>query len=189
MLFRSLQYHSRFYSSNIAPHSPTLQQWVRSQSAAKAMARPRCAVEPPAAAAPVIDDTTVAWPRTVDGSVQTMVASVGGQGIPLTDLVSKWVLRDPDGVRAILDDLLLSRIVTFEAAALDVRLPDGAIADEVARRMAALETAAREVGCASVGRVADLFAEPIRVYCFAQATPVCATFRQGGNDLIFKFSI
>ncbi|MEC8496208.1 MAG: hypothetical protein VXZ39_14870, partial [Planctomycetota bacterium] len=98
------------------------------------------------AAVPLVDDRSVAWPRTLDGSAQTMVASVGGQGIPLTDLVSKWVLRDPDGVRAILDDLLLSRIVTFEAAALDVRLPDGAIADEVALRMANLERAAREVG-------------------------------------------
>ncbi|MEE2939137.1 MAG: peptidylprolyl isomerase, partial [Planctomycetota bacterium] len=38
------------------------------------------------------------------------------------------------------------RIVTFEAAALEVRLPDGVIADEVARRMAALERTAREVG-------------------------------------------
>lgn len=98
------------------------------------------------AAIPLVDNRSVAWPRTLDGSAQTMVASVGGQGIPLTDLVSKWVLRDPDGVRAILDDLLLSRIVTFEAAALDVRLPDGAIADEVALRMANLERAAREVG-------------------------------------------
>lgn len=108
---------------------------------------PEAAAAPETAPAkPEVDDRSVTWPRTVDGSAQTMIASVGGQGIPLTDLVSKWVLRDPDGVRAILDDLLLSRIVAFEAASLDVRLPDGAIADEVARRMAALERTAREVG-------------------------------------------
>ena len=130
----------------LAPVAPEAPAPAAEKGPEVTVAKPVEPVEPPAAAAPVIDDTTVAWPRTVDGSVQTMVASVGGQGIPLTDLVSKWVLRDPDGVRAILDDLLLSRIVTFEAAALDVRLPDGAIGDEVARRMAALETAAREVG-------------------------------------------
>ena len=130
----------------LAPVAPEAPAPAAEKGPEVTVAKPVEPVEPPAAAAPVIDDTTVAWPRTVDGSVQTMVASVGGQGIPLTDLVSKWVLRDPDGVRAILDDLLLSRIVTFEAAALDVRLPDGAIADEVARRMAGLERTAREVG-------------------------------------------
>lgn len=104
----------------------------------------------PERAAPSVDDRSVSWPRTVDGQSGTVIATVGGQGIELEDLVSKWILRDPDGVRAILDDLLLSRIVTFEAASLDVKLPPNAIGDEVARRLDALEKSAREVGAPSL---------------------------------------
>ena len=144
---------NRPVDSERRPLAPEVPEVAANTGPEIAAAEPVDATEPAAAvdaeaevAVPAIDDRSVAWPPTVDGSAQAMVASVGGQGIPLTDLVSKWVLRDPDGVRAILDDLLLSRIVTFEAAALEVRLPDGVIADEVSRRMAGLERTAREVG-------------------------------------------
>lgn len=92
-------------------------------------------------------DMNVAWPRSVDGAPQaTVVASVGGRDIPLTDLFAKWIMRDPVGVRGILDDLILSRIVTFEAAALGIDLPQGEIDAEVRRRLQDLQKAARTAG-------------------------------------------
>lgn len=74
----------------------------------------------------------VSWPRGVDGDGSVTIARVGGQDIALTDMVSKWMLRDPDGVRAILDDLILSQVVKFEAGALGIELPEGEI-DRVVR--------------------------------------------------------
>ena len=93
------------------------------------------------------DDRSVAWPRSVDGApAETLVATVGGRPVPLTDLVAKWIMRDPVGVRGILDDLILSRIVTYEAAALDVELPPDAVPDEVRVRVRELEIASRKAG-------------------------------------------
>jgi len=74
----------------------------------------------------------VSWPRGVDADGSVTIARVGGQEIALTDMVSKWMLRDPDGVRAILDDLILSQVVKFEAGSLGIELPDGEI-DRVVR--------------------------------------------------------
>lgn len=92
-------------------------------------------------------DRSVAWPRSVDGSAsEALVATVGGRPVPLTELVAKWIMRDPVGVRGILDDLILSRIVTYEAAALGVALPDGAVEEEVRLRARELEAASRKAG-------------------------------------------
>lgn len=95
-------------------------------------------------------DASVAWPRTVDGSSDLAVARVGGQDVALTDLVSKWIMRDPNGVRAILDDLIISRIVVLESATLGVELPSGTVEKEVGSRLRALESSAQKAGAPSL---------------------------------------
>lgn len=91
-------------------------------------------------------DASVAWPRTVDGSSDLAVARVGGQDVALTDLVSKWIMRDPNGVRAILDDLIISRIVVLESATFGIELPSGTVEKEVGSRLRALESSAQKAG-------------------------------------------
>ena len=105
------------------------------------------------AAADALNPTgAVAWPRTVGGaqSGSLAIARVGGRDILLTDLVSKWILRDPDGVRAILDDLVLSRIVTMESGALGIELPPGAIDKVVRERTEALAERAKKAGAPDI---------------------------------------
>lgn len=91
----------------------------------------------------------VSWPRTEDDAGATgsvTIATVGGKAIDLRDLVSKWMLRDPNGVRGVLDDLLLSQIVAFESAALRIELPPGAIDAKVKRSIRALGEQASAAG-------------------------------------------
>ncbi len=111
----------------------------------------------PAAVTPVdgtpaetVPDATVSWPRTVDGANDTTVARVGGRDILLTELVSKWIMRDPNGVRAILDDLLISRLVVLEAASYGIELPAGTVEQEIGSRLRDLETSAQKVGAPSL---------------------------------------
>ncbi len=107
----------------------------------------------------VADDTTtagrpadqaVSWPQGVDTSLDDVanyaIGSVQGREIPLADLVAKWIWREPLRVRAILDDIVLSHIIVFEAAALQIDLPDGAINQAVEGRLAMLEREAKAAG-------------------------------------------
>jgi hypothetical protein len=97
---------------------------------------------------------SVTWPRGVDATLDDIanyaIGSVSGRVIPLSDLVAKWIWREPTRVRAILDDLVLSHIIVFEAAALQIELPDGAIKKAVETRLATLEREAASSGAASL---------------------------------------
>ena len=99
-------------------------------------------------------DQTVAWPKGVDASVDDVagfgIGSVAGRKISLSDLVAKWVWREPARVRAILDDLVLSRIIVFEAAAMQIELPDDAIKNAVEARLKNLEADAKASGSPSL---------------------------------------
>lgn len=88
----------------------------------------------------------VAWPRGVDGQAEVTVASVAGRPISLSDFVSKWILRDPDGVRAILDDLVLSRIVLLESASMGLEPPVDEVEASVRTQLASLERDALAAG-------------------------------------------
>ena len=88
----------------------------------------------------------VSWPKTLDKDDTVTVAVVGGRSIDLRELVSKWMLRDPNGVRGVLDDLVLSQIVSFEAAALQMDLPSDAIKESVTERLRVLSEKAKEAG-------------------------------------------
>lgn len=118
------------------------------EGSADATPEPAKAVDTPTS--PRTDDTSVSWPRGVDASPDDIanyaVGSVAGKGIPLSDLVAKWIWREPARVRAILDDLVLSRIIVFEAAALQIELPDGAIKKAVEARVARLQKEAEAAG-------------------------------------------
>ncbi|MEL6428300.1 MAG: peptidylprolyl isomerase [Planctomycetota bacterium] len=108
---------------------------------------PRVAGAGDAAAAALRPTGDVNWPSGVDAQDGAVpVASVGGRDILLTDLVSKWMLRDPDGVRAILDDLVLSRIVAMESGALGIELPKGSVEGVVRDRVRVLGERAQAAG-------------------------------------------
>lgn len=95
-------------------------------------------------------DASVSWPRGVDPGPDDIanyaIGSVAGRKIPLSDLVAKWIWREPARVRAILDDLVLSRIIVFEAAALQIELPDGELEKAVEARLVRLEQQAKAAG-------------------------------------------
>ncbi|QDV06471.1 peptidylprolyl isomerase [Planctomycetes bacterium Poly30] len=97
---------------------------------------------------------SVSWPSGVDATPDDIanytIGSVAGRKIPLSDLVAKWIWREPARVRAILDDIVLSRIIIFEAAALQIELPDGAIKKEVETRLARLQKEADAAGKTSL---------------------------------------
>lgn len=107
---------------------------------------------PDAAAGP--DDAlrptgAVSWPQGVDDGGSVTIARVGGQDIVLTDLVSKWMLRDPGGVRAILDDLILSQVVKFESGLLGIDLPEAEIDRVVQKKIRDVAAEAKEAGAPS----------------------------------------
>ena len=99
-------------------------------------------------------DQTVAWPKGVDASPQEVadygIGSVANRKIALSDLVAKWVWREPERVRAILDDLVLSRIIVFEAARMQIELPDDSIKNAVEVRLKILEADAKASGSPSL---------------------------------------
>ncbi len=99
-------------------------------------------------------DQTVTWPQGVDATPEDIanygIGSVAGRKIPLSDLVAKWIWREPARVRAILDDIVLSRIIVFEAAAMQIELPDGAIKASVDARLKRLDAEANAAGSPSL---------------------------------------
>ena len=100
------------------------------------------------------DDQSVSWPRGVDATPEDIanyaIGSVANRKIPLSDLVAKWIWREPARVRAILDDIVLSRIIVFEAAAMQIELPDGAIKKSVEARLQRLEAESKAAGSPSL---------------------------------------
>jgi hypothetical protein len=74
------------------------------------------------------------------------VARVGGTRVELAELLDAWMRNDPSGMRSLLDDLVLSRIVLLEAVRLGAALPDGVLAEAVAKRRAGLEAEAQRKG-------------------------------------------
>ena len=92
------------------------------------------------------EDVQVRWPEEVEGVAEAVVATVAGRSIGVGELVSKWVMRDPDAVRGLLDDLILSRIVLLEAAALGLQPPAEDVERLVNQRLDALEAQARAAG-------------------------------------------
>ncbi|MEM9800510.1 MAG: peptidylprolyl isomerase [Planctomycetota bacterium] len=101
---------------------------------------------PPNGVADEIDDRAVSWPRAVDGPGDVVIARVAGRDVPITELVSKWILRRPDEVRALLDDLVLSRIVVLEAGALGLQPPADEVDATVRSQLQQLERRARAAG-------------------------------------------
>jgi parvulin-like peptidyl-prolyl isomerase len=110
------------------------------------------ASSPPAVTPP--NGQSVSWPQGVNASPADIadyeIGSVAGRKIPLSDLVAKWIWREPARVRAILDDIVLSRIIVFEAAALQIELPDGAIKASVEARLERLEAESKAAGSPSL---------------------------------------
>ncbi len=74
------------------------------------------------------------------------VATVAGTRIELAELLGSWLRRDGAGMRELLDDLVLSRIVELEAARFGATLPRGAVERMLERRRTALEAEAQKAG-------------------------------------------
>ncbi|MEM9378844.1 MAG: peptidylprolyl isomerase [Planctomycetota bacterium] len=93
-----------------------------------------------------VDDVAVSWPRSVDGTADVTIARVAGQDVPLGEFVKKWMLRYPEDVRGLLDDLVLSRIMLLEAAALGLQPPPKEVDGAVRRQLAQLDQQAKAAG-------------------------------------------
>ena len=121
-----------------------------------ALEEPEAEAPGPAVAAPGGADAEVSaedargvevrWPQDVEGSARAVVATVAGNPIGVGELMSKWVMRDPDAVRGLLDDLILSRIVLMEAGALGLEPPVDDVERIVNERLDGLESQARAAG-------------------------------------------
>ncbi|MEM6569664.1 MAG: peptidylprolyl isomerase [Planctomycetota bacterium] len=103
-------------------------------------------VEPARSAPSDVDDVAVSWPRSVDGTADVTIARVAGQDVPLGEFVKKWMLRYPEDVRGLLDDIVLSRIVLMESATLGLQPPPQEVDGTVRRRLELLDRQAKAAG-------------------------------------------
>lgn len=97
---------------------------------------------------------------------EVLVATVAGTRIELEQLLSAWLRRDGSGMRALLDDLVLSRIVELEAARLGAELPANLLRRTVERRRAVLAEEAQRAGEPDLDRFIErrLGLEPARYF-------------------------
>jgi len=77
---------------------------------------------------------------------EVLVASVGGTRIELEQLLGAWLRRDGAGVRTLLDDLVLSRIVELEAARFGTELPQNLVRRALDKRRELLTEEAKKAG-------------------------------------------
>lgn len=84
----------------------------------------------------------------------TVVATAAGQSIHAADLVGAWMFRDSQGVRELLDRLVLDRLATAEAARLGVRLDGAMVSKDWKSTLAEFEA---EVQRADPDRTRDQF--------------------------------
>lgn len=93
-------------------------------------------------------------PSTVAGE-GSYVARIAGQPLTTAELLQAWLHRDSPGVRALLDELILARLIELEAARLGVSV--GHVQRQEARRQA-LERLDQEVASSGAsGLTSDEF--------------------------------
>jgi len=103
-----------------------------------------------AAAKPVRGGNPPLPSGTLGLGAETLIATVSGTRIELGDLLGSWLRRDGAAVRALLDDLVLSRIVELESARIGAELPAGLLARTFEKRREALAAEAARAGAASL---------------------------------------
>jgi hypothetical protein len=85
-------------------------------------------------------------PTAVPAGRELLVATVGGTRIELEQLLGAWLRRDGAGVRTLLDDLVLSRIVELEAARFGTELPPNLVRRALEKRRELLTEEAKKAG-------------------------------------------
>lgn len=91
-------------------------------------------------------DLKVSWPQEVSGGSDAVVVVVGGREVGVGELLSRWMMRDPAGVRGLLDDLILARLVLLEAGALGLEPPAKEVERLVNEHLDSLESKAKAAG-------------------------------------------
>ena len=123
----------------------------RPMGAAPEVAEAPRAAAAPAEAVPGLKEDAAAGLRASlaqdpGGRADALVAVVEGREISVKELVSTWLLRDPSGLRGVLDDLVLSRLIVLEAGALGLEPPAADLERAVEARLDEVEAAARAAG-------------------------------------------
>lgn len=85
-------------------------------------------------------------PGTASTPREVLIGTVSGTRLELSELLGAWLRRDGAGVRALLDDLVLSRIVELETGRLGAALPAGAAARAFEKRRDVLSAEAARAG-------------------------------------------
>ncbi|MEZ6016823.1 MAG: peptidyl-prolyl cis-trans isomerase [Planctomycetota bacterium] len=125
-----------------APVGPSLAAPARSEMG------PADPVAADPVAAPHAGEPHSAAPVTAEPAL--VVATVAGTRVLLEDLLGAWLRRDGAGVRGLLDDLVLSRIVDLEAGRLGATLPAGLLARALDQRREALAAEAAKAGVSNL---------------------------------------
>jgi len=85
---------------------------------------------------------------TVDAGQAPFVARIAGRPLTTAELLQSWLHRDSPGVRALLDELILERLIVLEALRLSVSVTDG---QRQAARQQALDSLDQEVAASGAG--------------------------------------
>jgi len=84
---------------------------------------------------------------TVEAGEPSFVAHIAGQSLTTAELLQSWLHRDSPGVRALLDELILERLIVLESIRLGVRVDPGL---RKAARRQALDRLDQEVAASGV---------------------------------------
>jgi hypothetical protein len=75
---------------------------------------------------------------------EPVVARIGGEDVYVSELLANWMMVDSVGLRDLLENLVVERLVMQEARRLGLRVDEARVAEEYTRALTELESGLRE---------------------------------------------